>query len=121
MSMARTPVAAVAFVLLGACAGIRSTQVFRPAQPYRGVPTIDLVPAVVRDTDQLLFLMTVQTRTGMPDSVACSFAAGRLPEGGLMQEVQRRGTALGANHLLFDCGSPGTIGACLCSVRGYRR
>jgi hypothetical protein len=102
--------------LAGACGySLSDPTILAPATPMAELPAVQLPPWEPAGT--LLFTFDGNNDTGQWWNLA---SCGGLPDADNLEAVRRKAAQLGATVLLADCGSPGTVGACRCTFRGYR-
>jgi len=96
---------AIILLTLG-CGGLQEVTVLHELPPNTGNVDVRVSPAM----SQGKFLFEVKFNSGR---------TGGLPGQELMNEMISEGKRRGANVLIFECGSPGTVSQSRCNMRGY--
>ena len=99
-------VLAIIMLFIGGCAGIQNVTVIQKRPPYTGEVDVRIYPQA--SNGKLLF--EIKFNSGK---------TGGLPDQDLMDELIAEGKKRGANVLIFDCASPGTVGSARCDMTGY--
>jgi hypothetical protein len=88
---------------------IGNLRIINEAPPYQGKVRVEVSTSRVPSDADFLFEFQINTNN-----------IGGLPDQDFLNEIKIKGAELGANILLFDCGSPGSVSENFCTVRGFR-